>query len=78
LPRYCLWILGNERALVNNNNVWRALVIDSKNRGLFFSTDQDPEMAKAVLDSMKELDQSLNLLDTNSAIFRNTMWKVYY
>lgn len=76
IARHCLWILGNERALTKNENVWRSLVVDSKNRGFFFHTDQDSEMAKAVLDSMKELDASLDLLHTNSAIFRNTLWKV--
>jgi senataxin len=72
-----LWILGNERALSNNDNVWKSLVHDSKNRGFFFHADQDTEMAKAISDSMKELDQSFDLLQTNSILFRNTMWKVY-
>ncbi|MCI05737.1 lupus brain antigen-like protein, partial [Trifolium medium] len=40
--------------------------------------DRDTEMAKAIFDSIKELDQSLDLLDTNSVIFRNTMWKVHF
>jgi len=71
-----LWILGNESALAKNENVWKSLVLDSKNRGFFFHADKDTEMAKAIFDSMKELDQSLDLLDTNSVIFRNTMWKV--
>jgi senataxin len=69
--------LGNERALSNNDNVWKSLVLDSKNRGFFFEADQDTEMAKAISDSMKELDQSFDLLQTNSILFRNTMWKVY-
>ncbi|XP_045797847.1 uncharacterized protein LOC123892041 [Trifolium pratense] len=76
--RYCLWILGNERALASNENVWKSLVLDSKNRGLFFHADRDTEMAKAILDSIKELDRFVDLLDTDSIIFRNTMWKVHF
>jgi hypothetical protein len=76
--RYCLWILGNERALASNDNVWKSLVLDSKNRGFFFHADRDTEMAKAIFDSIKELDRWIDLLDTSSVIFRNTMWKVYY
>ncbi|KAL5077780.1 hypothetical protein RYX36_016764 [Vicia faba] len=76
--RHCLWILGNERALVRDENVWKNLIFDSKKRGSFFHADQDPEIAKAILESLKELDQSLDLLDTNSAIFRNTLWKVHF
>ncbi|PNX72733.1 regulator of nonsense transcripts-like protein, partial [Trifolium pratense] len=76
--RYCLWILGNERALASSDNVWKSLVLDSKNRGFFFHADRDTEMAKAIFDSIKELDQSLDLLDTNSVIFRNTLWKVHF
>jgi senataxin len=76
--RYCLWILGNERALASNDNVWKSLVLDSQNRGFFFHADRDTEMAKAIFDSIKELDRWIDLLDTSSVIFRNTMWKVYY
>ncbi|PNX96084.1 regulator of nonsense transcripts-like protein, partial [Trifolium pratense] len=70
--------LTRARALSNNDNVWKSLVNDSKNRGFFFHADQDTEMAKAISDSMKELDQSFDLLQTNSILFRNTMWKVHF
>jgi hypothetical protein len=53
-------------------------VLDSKNRGFFFHADRDTEMAKAIFDSIKELDRWIDLLDTSSVIFRNTLWKVYY
>ncbi|QCD92898.1 regulator of nonsense transcripts 1 [Vigna unguiculata] len=52
--RHCLWILGNERAITNNENVWKATVLDAKNRKCFFNADQDVEMAKAILDSKKK------------------------
>lgn len=76
IARHCLWILGNERALAREENVWKKLISDSKKRGSFFHADQDPEMARAISDSLKELDQSQDMLDTNSVIFRNSLWKV--
>jgi len=69
--------LGNEWAITNNENVWKAIVLDAKNRKCFFNADQDEEMAKAVLDSRKEADQFDDLLDTNSVLFRSKLWKVY-
>jgi len=76
--RHCLWILGNERAITNNENVWKAIVLDAKNRKCFFNADQDEEMVKAILDSKKKAYQFDDLLDTNSVLFRSKLWKVYY
>ena len=73
-----MWILGNERAITNNENVWKATVLDAKNRKCFFNADQDVEMAKAILDSKKKAYQFDDLLDTNSVLFRSKLWKVYY
>ena len=73
-----MWILGNEWAITNNENVWKAIVLDAKNRKCFFNANQDEEMAKAILDSKKEADQFDDLLDTNSVLFRSKLWKVYY
>ncbi|KAG5019547.1 hypothetical protein JHK87_015402 [Glycine soja] len=74
--RHCLWILGNERALTSNENVWRAIVLDAKSRKCFFNVDRDNEMTKAILDAMKESDQFDDLLDTNSVHFKNAFWKI--
>ncbi|QCD87121.1 regulator of nonsense transcripts 1 [Vigna unguiculata] len=73
--RHCLWILGNERAITNNENVWKAIVLDAKNRKCFFNADQDEEMVKAILDSKKKAYQFDDLLDTNSVLFRSKLWK---
>jgi len=72
-----LWILGNEWAITNNENVWKAIVLDAKKRNCFFNADQDEEMAKTILDSKKEADQFDDLLAANSVLFMNKLWKVY-
>ena len=69
--------MGNERALANNENVWKAVVLDAKNRNCFFNADEDQELAKAILDAKREMDQFDDLLTTNSILFRNARWKVY-
>ncbi|TKY46667.1 Helicase SEN1 [Spatholobus suberectus] len=73
--RHCLWILGNERALTNNENVWKAIVHDARSRKCFFNVDQDDEMAKAILDAEEESDQFDVSFDTNSVHFKNGLWE---
>jgi hypothetical protein len=77
LNRHCLWILGNERTLVSQENVWKTLVLDAKKRQCFFNADEDKDLAKAIWDARKELDQLDDLLNANSVIFRNSRWKVF-
>ncbi|WJX52814.1 hypothetical protein P8452_38884 [Trifolium repens] len=76
--RHCLWILGNERTLVSQENVWKTLVLDAKKRQCFFNADEDKDLAKAIWDARKELDQLDDLLNANSVIFRNSRWKVLF
>ncbi|KAK2437779.1 P-loop containing nucleoside triphosphate hydrolase superfamily protein [Trifolium repens] len=76
--RHCLWILGNERTLVSQENVWKTLVLDAKKRQCFFNADEDKDLAKAIWDARKELDQFDDLLNANSVIFRNSRWKVLF
>ncbi|KAG5046078.1 hypothetical protein JHK86_015484 [Glycine max] len=70
--------LGNERALTNNENVWRAIVLDCKSRKCFFNVDQDTKMAKTILDAIEKSDQFDYLLDANSVHFKNALWKIEY
>ncbi|KAK2383849.1 P-loop containing nucleoside triphosphate hydrolase superfamily protein [Trifolium repens] len=76
--RYCLWILGNERTLVNQENVWKSLVLDAKKRQCFFNADEDKDLAKGIWDAKKELDQLDDLLNADSVVFRNSRWKVLF
>jgi senataxin len=71
-----LWILGNEKTLVSLDNVWKDLVLDAKKRQCFFDADEDKDLAKSILDAKKELNQLDDLLNADSVIFRNSMWKV--
>ncbi|KAF4361253.1 hypothetical protein F8388_001142 [Cannabis sativa] len=74
--RHCLWILGNERTLANSQSIWEALVIDAKNRHCFYNADDEEDLAKAILDIKKELDQFDDLLNADSMFFRNAKWKL--
>ncbi|XP_060960163.1 uncharacterized protein LOC115722733 [Cannabis sativa] len=76
--RHCLWILGNERTLANSQSIWEALVIDAKNRHCFYNADDEEDLAKAILDIKKELDQFDDLLNADSMFFRNSKWKVLF
>ncbi|CAJ2677798.1 unnamed protein product [Trifolium pratense] len=76
--RHCLWILGNERTLVSQENVWKSLVLDAKKRQCFFNADEDKDLAKSIWDAKKELDQLDDLLNADSVIFRNSRWKVLF
>jgi senataxin len=52
------------------------LVLDAKKRQCFFDADEDKDLAKSILDAKKELNQLDDLLNADSVIFRNSMWKV--
>ncbi|KAI4357248.1 hypothetical protein L6164_001209 [Bauhinia variegata] len=75
--RYCLWILGDSKTLTSQG-VWKSLVHNAKNRQCFFNVDEDKDLAKAILDVKKELDQFDDLLNPDNAIFRNAKWKVLF
>ena len=75
--RHCLWILGNERTLVNSESVWKTLVLDAKNRQCFLNADEDKDLAKAILDVKKELEQFDDLLNGDSILFKSARWKVF-
>ena len=72
-----MWILGNEKTLTSSENVWKSLVLNDKYRQRFFNVDEDEDLAKAILNVKKELDQFDDLLNADSVLFRNARWKVY-
>ncbi|KAI4357228.1 hypothetical protein L6164_001190 [Bauhinia variegata] len=69
---------GDSNTLTSQEGVWKSLVHNAKNRQCFFNADEDKDLAKAILDVKKELDQCDDLLNPNSAIFRNAKWKVLF
>ncbi|XP_065632688.1 uncharacterized protein LOC111996915 isoform X2 [Quercus suber] len=76
--RHCLWILGNDKTLVNSGSVWETLVLDAKNRQCFFYADEDKDLAKAILDVKKEFEQFDDLLNHDSILFRRARWKLLF
>ncbi|OMO72637.1 hypothetical protein COLO4_27520 [Corchorus olitorius] len=76
--RHSLWILGNGRTLAKSQSDWEALVHDAKLRHCFFNADEDKGLKKAILDARKEFDQLNDLLNGDSAFFKDTRWKVLF
>ncbi|KAJ4710313.1 UvrD-like Helicase, ATP-binding domain, P-loop containing nucleoside triphosphate hydrolase [Melia azedarach] len=76
--RHCLWILGNARTLTRTESVWETLVRDAKARHCFFNADEDKDLAKAILEVKKELDELDELLNGESILFRSQKWKVIF
>ncbi|XVE85514.1 hypothetical protein DITRI_Ditri17bG0096700 [Diplodiscus trichospermus] len=76
--RHSLWIVGNGRTLAKHESVWQALVYDAKERHCFFDADDDRELAKVILDAKKDFDQLDDLLNGDSALFKNSRWKVLF
>ncbi|CAH9131432.1 unnamed protein product [Cuscuta epithymum] len=74
--RHCLWILGNERTLMDSNSVWKELVQDARKRQCLFSASDDCDLSKTILNVKKELDQLDDLLNADSFLFKNQRWNV--
>ncbi|XP_043696346.1 uncharacterized protein LOC122646811 isoform X1 [Telopea speciosissima] len=76
--KHCLWILGNEKTLINSGSIWSELVNDAQRRQCFFNADDDKDLAKAILQVKQELDQLDDLLNADSTLFKNARWKVLF
>ncbi|KAI3972267.1 hypothetical protein MKW92_039788 [Papaver armeniacum] len=76
--RYCLWILGDGKALMKNNSVWRKIVLDAKGRRCYFNAEDDKRLSKVIIDSLVECGQLNDLLKMKSLIFEGARWKVIF
>ncbi|KAL6993306.1 hypothetical protein U1Q18_011422 [Sarracenia purpurea var. burkii] len=76
--RHCLLIVGNGATLSNSGSVWGKLVLDAKARGHFHNASDDENLAQAIEGALVELNQLDWLLKTDSLVFRNTQWKVFF
>ncbi|MCD7457192.1 hypothetical protein HAX54_034455, partial [Datura stramonium] len=76
--RHCLWILGNEKTLLNSNSIWEALVLDAKERKCFFHAEDDADMRETILHVKKELNQLDDFLNEDSFLFKEQRWKVVF
>ncbi|KAJ1272597.1 hypothetical protein BS78_06G215000 [Paspalum vaginatum] len=74
--RHCLWILGNANTLCKSGTVWADLLADAQRRKCVFNATNDTAMFKLILHVKHELDELDDLLNTDSAVFSNTRWKV--
>ena len=63
--------------MTRSESVWESLVHDAKERQCFFNADDDKDLAKAILEVKKELDELEELLNPESILFRSQRWKVF-
>ncbi|KAG6656861.1 uncharacterized protein LOC122308314 [Carya illinoinensis] len=76
--RHCLWILGDEFTLLHSGSVWKKLVLDAKERDCFHRADEDKSLAQAIVASLVELGQFDTLLHSDTLLFREATWKVFF
>ncbi|KAK9950672.1 hypothetical protein M0R45_006149 [Rubus argutus] len=76
--RYCLWILGNASTLINSDSIWKKLVLDAKKRNCFYNADEESNLAQAIATTLLELGQLHSLLNIDSVLFKNAIWKVCF
>ncbi|XP_050382841.1 uncharacterized protein LOC126799635 isoform X3 [Argentina anserina] len=76
--RYCLWILGNASTLNASDSVWKKLVLDAKKRNCFYNADEDSNLAQAITTALLKLEQVHSLLNIDSMLFKNAIWKVCF
>ncbi|XP_071714347.1 helicase sen1-like [Rutidosis leptorrhynchoides] len=74
--RHALWILGNERTLINSDSVWKDLVCNARSRLCFFDVDADECLKMTIIAAKKELEQLDDLVNGNSVLFKHEKWKV--
>ncbi|KAL7607518.1 hypothetical protein Lser_V15G18328 [Lactuca serriola] len=76
--RRCVWILGDERALLKGGSYWEPLILEAKTRQCFFLADEHKELAKVIVEVKKDLHELDELLIGESSLFQNTTWKVFF
>ncbi|KAM0878006.1 hypothetical protein ACQ4PT_035133 [Festuca glaucescens] len=74
--RHCLWIVGNANTLCKSGTVWTDIVDDARRRNCVFNATNDATMSNLILQVKQDLDELDDLLNADSAFFRNTRWKV--
>ena len=59
-----------------SRTVWTDIVDDAKRRNCIFNATSDATMCTLILQVKQDLDELDDLLNAESAFFRNTRWKV--
>ncbi|KAL7143774.1 hypothetical protein ABFS83_08G214600 [Erythranthe nasuta] len=76
--RYCLWILGDGKTLLDSRSVWQKLVVDAKKRGCFYNVYEDKNLSLTVTNTLIQLRQFDSLFSTDSILFKVSSWKVCF
>ncbi|KAI3840153.1 hypothetical protein MKX03_014480 [Papaver bracteatum] len=71
--RYCLWVLGNGRTLMDSDSVWSKLVRSAKDIGCYFNVDEDKMLSKVVIDASMARLASLSLAERNNRSSRSVL-----
>ena len=53
------------------------MVLHAKSHECFFNADDDKDLAKAIIDVKKEIEQFDDLLNGDSILFKSARWKVF-
>ncbi|CAH9122421.1 unnamed protein product [Cuscuta epithymum] len=64
--RHCLWILGDERTLMDSNSVWERLVLDAKERQCLFSAAEDDDLYNILFKNQRGKDNDVIEKSRNS------------
>ncbi|MCL7026179.1 hypothetical protein MKW94_009660 [Papaver nudicaule] len=64
--RYCLWILGNGRTLMDSDSIWSNLVRGAKDRGCYFNVDDNKMLSRVAIDAATTRLASLSLAERNN------------
>nr|GEW86927.1 integrase, catalytic region, zinc finger, CCHC-type, peptidase aspartic, catalytic [Tanacetum cinerariifolium] len=70
-----LWILGNERTLLNSEYVWTGLIQDARKRHSLYDADFEDSLKMTIIAVKKELEQLDDLVNGNSVLFKHAKWK---
>jgi hypothetical protein len=62
--------------LCKSGTVWTDIVEDARRRNCVFNATNDATMSNLILQVKQDLDELDDLLNADSAFFRNTRWKV--
>jgi senataxin len=68
--------LGNASTLINSDSIWKKLVLDAKKRNCFYNANEESNLAQAIATTLLELGQLHSLLNIDSVLFKNAIWKV--
>jgi senataxin len=63
--------------LQKSGSVWKKLVLDAKERGCFYESDEDKSLAQAITVALVELGELDILLNNDSLLFKEAKWQVH-